>query len=89
MQRHVVVAIDQSGSMANSVVYSSIFGAVMASLPAVIAAGLFLGLSATFYTLYTGLFAMTACLMAAYLIVMAWRGASNKAVATDVGVALR
>lgn len=34
-QREVVLCIDQSGSMASSVVYSSIFGAVMASLPAV------------------------------------------------------
>lgn len=34
-QRELVLCIDQSGSMANSVVYSSIFGAVMASLPAV------------------------------------------------------
>lgn len=34
VQRSVVVAIDQSGSMAESVVYASIFGAVMASLPA-------------------------------------------------------
>ncbi|RQO57267.1 hypothetical protein DBR47_15665 [Paucibacter sp. KBW04] len=34
-QREVVLCIDQSGSMANSVVYASIFGAVMASLPAV------------------------------------------------------
>lgn len=34
-QREVVLCIDQSGSMANSVVYSSIFGAVMATLPAV------------------------------------------------------
>jgi len=34
-RREVVLCIDQSGSMANSVVYSSIFGAVMASLPAV------------------------------------------------------
>ncbi|VUD72729.1 hypothetical protein MET9862_03329 [Methylobacterium symbioticum] len=33
--KDVVLCIDQSGSMANSVVYSSIFGAVMASLPAV------------------------------------------------------
>lgn len=32
-QREVILCIDQSGSMANSVVYSSIFGAVMASLP--------------------------------------------------------
>lgn len=34
-QRDIILAIDQSGSMAASVVYSSIFGAVMASLPAV------------------------------------------------------
>jgi Mg-chelatase subunit ChlD len=34
-QREVVLCIDQSGSMANSVVYASIFGAVMASLPSV------------------------------------------------------
>ena len=34
-QREIILAIDQSGSMASSVVYSSIFGAVMASLPVV------------------------------------------------------
>lgn len=34
-QKHIILCIDQSGSMAASVVYSSIFGAVMASLPAV------------------------------------------------------
>jgi uncharacterized protein with von Willebrand factor type A (vWA) domain len=34
-QREVILCIDQSGSMAASVVYSSIFAAVMASLPAV------------------------------------------------------
>jgi len=33
--RDIVLCIDQSGSMANSVVYSSICGAVLASLPAV------------------------------------------------------
>lgn len=32
--RDVILCIDQSGSMAASVVYSSVFGAVMASLPA-------------------------------------------------------
>ncbi|MBT6277786.1 MAG: VWA domain-containing protein, partial [Chromatiales bacterium] len=32
---HVVLCVDQSGSMASSVVYSSIFAAVMASLPGV------------------------------------------------------
>ncbi|MHB0936347.1 MAG: VWA domain-containing protein [Armatimonadota bacterium] len=35
VQREVVIAIDQSGSMGSSVVYSSVFGAVMASLPMV------------------------------------------------------
>jgi uncharacterized protein with von Willebrand factor type A (vWA) domain len=34
-QRDVILCIDQSGSMAQSVVYASICGAVMASLPAV------------------------------------------------------
>lgn len=33
--RDVVLCVDQSGSMATSVVYASIFGAVLASLPAV------------------------------------------------------
>lgn len=33
--RDIILLVDQSGSMASSVVYSSIFGAVMASLPAV------------------------------------------------------
>jgi Mg-chelatase subunit ChlD len=33
--RDVIVAIDQSASMAESVVYASVFGAVLASLPAV------------------------------------------------------
>ena len=32
--RDVIVAIDQSGSMAESVVYASVFGAVLASMPA-------------------------------------------------------
>ncbi|WP_109507780.1 VWA domain-containing protein [Nocardioides speluncae] len=32
VERHVVLCIDQSGSMAESVVYSSVFGAVLASL---------------------------------------------------------
>ena len=35
VQREIILCIDQSGSMAESVVYSSIFGAVMASMPAV------------------------------------------------------
>lgn len=34
-QREIIVCVDQSGSMAPSVVYSSIFGAVMASIPSV------------------------------------------------------
>ncbi|QCH22869.1 VWA domain-containing protein [Mycobacteroides salmoniphilum] len=33
--RDIVLAIDQSGSMANSIVYSSVFGAVLASIRAV------------------------------------------------------
>jgi len=33
--RQVILCVDQSGSMASSIVYSSIFGAVMASIPAV------------------------------------------------------
>ncbi|MFZ2175546.1 MAG: VWA domain-containing protein [Rhodococcus sp. (in: high G+C Gram-positive bacteria)] len=35
MQRDVVLAVDQSGSMASSVVYASVFGAVLASIRAV------------------------------------------------------
>jgi Mg-chelatase subunit ChlD len=35
VERHVVLCIDQSGSMAESVVYASIFGAVLASLRSV------------------------------------------------------
>jgi Mg-chelatase subunit ChlD len=35
VQRHVVLCIDQSGSMAESVVYASVFGAVLASLRSV------------------------------------------------------
>jgi len=35
VQRHVVLCIDQSGSMAESIVYSSVFGAVLASLRSV------------------------------------------------------
>ena len=33
--KHIILCIDQSGSMATSVVYAGIFGAVLASLPAV------------------------------------------------------
>jgi Mg-chelatase subunit ChlD len=33
--RDIILCVDQSGSMASSVVYSSVFGAVLASLPAV------------------------------------------------------
>lgn len=35
VQREVVLAVDQSGSMASSVVYSSVFGAVLASMSSV------------------------------------------------------
>ncbi|MCZ4549335.1 galactan 5-O-arabinofuranosyltransferase [Gordonia rubripertincta] len=48
------------------------------SKPAIVAGGLFLGLSATFYTLYTGLYALTAVLMALYLAASAWFELSNK-----------
>ena len=34
LQRDVIVAIDQSASMADSVVYASVFGAVLAGIPA-------------------------------------------------------
>jgi hypothetical protein len=34
LQRHVILAVDQSGSMAASVVYASVFGAVLASVRA-------------------------------------------------------
>jgi uncharacterized protein with von Willebrand factor type A (vWA) domain len=34
-QRHIILCIDQSGSMAESVVFSSVFGAVLASLRSV------------------------------------------------------
>ncbi|GAA1481601.1 VWA domain-containing protein [Gordonia sinesedis] len=34
-ERHIVLCIDQSGSMAESIVYSSVFGAVLASLRSV------------------------------------------------------
>ncbi|MGV9709676.1 galactan 5-O-arabinofuranosyltransferase [Gordonia sp. NPDC003424] len=49
------------------------------SWPAVIAAGAFLGLSATFYTLYTAVFALTAGVMALYLSVQGWFSTANKA----------
>lgn len=48
------------------------------SWPAVVASGAFLGLSATFYTLYTGLFALTAVVMSLYLAVDGWRAVANK-----------
>lgn len=35
VMREVILCVDQSGSMASSIVYSSIFGAVLATLPAV------------------------------------------------------
>lgn len=50
------------------------------SWPAVIAAGLSIGISGAFYTLYTGLFALTAVLMAIYLAIQAWIRPTNMAV---------
>lgn len=35
VERHIILCIDQSGSMAESIVYSSVFGAVLASLSSV------------------------------------------------------
>lgn len=35
IERHIVLCVDQSGSMAESIVYSSVFGAVLASLRSV------------------------------------------------------
>ncbi|MCF8570714.1 VWA domain-containing protein [Gordonia sp. HY002] len=35
VQREIILAVDQSGSMAESVVFASVFGAVLASLPSV------------------------------------------------------
>ncbi len=48
--------------------------------PALLAGGIFIGVSATFYTLFTGLFALIAVLFALYLAVDAVRGAGNIAV---------
>ncbi len=59
------------------------------SWASVIAAGLFLGLCATVYTLYAGLFAFIAVVMALYLIVAGWLRNSNKAVPDDVRSAHR
>lgn len=44
---------------------------------AVVASGLFIGLSATFYTLFTGLLAGITVLLALWLLVVGWRAASN------------
>ncbi|MCH5643392.1 MULTISPECIES: galactan 5-O-arabinofuranosyltransferase [unclassified Gordonia (in: high G+C Gram-positive bacteria)] len=53
------------------------------SWPAVIAAGLFVGLCATMYTLFIGLFAIVAILLSLYFAVQGWRSVANKTVATD------
>nr|WP_228460798.1 arabinofuranosyltransferase [Gordonia crocea] len=55
-------------------------GVRLSSTPwaAVLAAGLFLGLCATFYTLYAGVFAVTAALLALWLLVHGWIDAANK-----------
>ncbi|MEO9329207.1 galactan 5-O-arabinofuranosyltransferase [Gordonia aurantiaca] len=50
------------------------------SWPSVLASGLFFGISAATYTLYTGLFALTAVLITLWLLVQGWRAAANKAV---------
>ena len=56
---------------------------------AVIAGGVFLGVSATVYTLYTGLFAGTAVLMALVYLVLAFAAYRNKAIDDDVQRAQR
>jgi len=50
--------------------------------PAVVVAGVFLGACATFYTLYAGVFAGIACLLALWLLVSAWLQTGNKTVPT-------
>lgn len=49
------------------------------SWPAVVASGVFFGISAATYTLYTGLFALTAVLLTLWLLVQGWLAAANKA----------
>ncbi len=56
---------------------------------AVLAAGLFIGVSATVYTLYTALFAGTAILIALVYLVQAWLGARNAATPDAVVAARR
>lgn len=58
---------------------TSSLNSIGTSWPAVLAAGCFIGLSATFYTLYTGVFAGVTVMMAAYLAVEGWLRKSNKA----------
>ncbi|MCR5978806.1 arabinofuranosyltransferase [Gordonia jinghuaiqii] len=53
-----------------------LFGAT--SWPAVVASGVFLGVSAATYTLFTGVFALTAILLACYFVVQGWLAAGNK-----------
>ncbi|GAB18768.1 arabinosyltransferase AftA [Gordonia effusa NBRC 100432] len=49
------------------------------SWPAVIASGLFIGLSATFYTLFTGLLAGITILLTLWFLIAGWLATSNKA----------
>lgn len=56
---------------------------------AVLAAGLFIGVSATIYTLYTALFAGTAVLIALVYLVQAWTAHTNKATDDAVVTARR
>jgi galactan 5-O-arabinofuranosyltransferase len=49
------------------------------SWAAVVASGVFLGISAATYTLYTGLFALTAIVLAGYFVLQGWFAAGNKA----------
>ena len=51
---------------------------------ATIVAGAFLGMCATFYTLYAGVFATTAALLALWLVVTGWPATTNAAVPGSV-----
>ncbi|MFW0789724.1 galactan 5-O-arabinofuranosyltransferase [Gordonia sp. CPCC 205333] len=58
---------------------TSVAGLRATSWPAVIASGLFIGLSATFYTLFTGLLAGITILLALWFSVAGWLATANKA----------
>ncbi|SIS22112.1 galactan 5-O-arabinofuranosyltransferase [Williamsia sterculiae] len=59
------------------------------SVPPLVVGGVFLGISASFYTLFTGVFALTAVMITLWLAVTAWRAAANPAVPTATTRATR